>query len=126
MKSITALIRCALCLLVAAPSFAAPESDQTKELLIEALIANAGGECPQAIMAPILKSHCDAQVAGLREYFERLGDLQSAELKETTSTPSGPARVYVVYFARGTWTWTANVDSYGKLLVMGTGQEPVL
>jgi hypothetical protein len=76
-------------------------------------------------MAPALKSRCDGQVAALKGYFTRLGELRSVELNRTADTPNGPAGVYVVYFANGNWTWMANLNSDGKLLVMGTGQEPV-
>jgi hypothetical protein len=106
-----------------APTFA-ENPDQTKALLTKALIANADGECPQTIMAPVLKSHCDAQVAQLKSYFQRLGELKSVELKETKETPNGPAGVYLAHFANGNWTWMANTDANGKLLVMGTGEEP--
>jgi hypothetical protein len=124
MKAAAAVAACALLGAFGDSAFA-DNPDPTRELLMQALIANADGKCPGDIMVAALKSRCDGQVGALKGYFARLGELRSVERQRTADTPNGPAAIYVVHFANGNWTWMANVNSDGKLLVMGTGQEPV-
>jgi hypothetical protein len=97
-----------------------PESYE--DLLVQALLANAAGECPASLMAPNLKAACDRDLPRFIHTLNRLGALKSTAFQGMRNLPSGPAEVYKVTFVHGEMTFTINAQDDGKavnLLTLG-------
>lgn len=92
-----------------------------KNLLVRALEAAAGGNCPDDIMSPLLQDTCERQMPQMANTLDGLGKIKDTVFKGNQQTPSGPAEVYRVRFERGTMTWVINTGSDGKIVVLWSG-----
>jgi hypothetical protein len=84
-------------------------------LLLQALMANAAGECPASLMREELKNSCDSQLPDLKEKFAKLGAFKEISFQSTRPLDGGPAEVYKVSFEHGEWIWVLNAQSDGKM-----------
>jgi hypothetical protein len=93
-------------------------------LLLQALMANAAGECPASLMRDELKKSCDSQLPDLKDKFAKLGAFKGITFQSTRPLDGGPAEVYKVSFEHGEWIWVLNVQSDGKMFWAFSLGEP--
>jgi len=100
--------------LVGASALAEP-TGKYETLLLQALMANANGECPSAIMADPLKQSCDSQIADVKDKLTKLGQITKLSYLGIRDTKAGKAEQYTVFFEHGEWDWALNTQSDGRL-----------
>jgi len=113
---------CVLALMT--PAWAAAAAGTHEDILVEALIANAAGECPAALMANDIKAACDQQLPVFQETLIKLGQLKATSFQGMRALKSGPAEVYKVTFEHGDMTWIINTQDDGKILVLWAPNGP--
>jgi hypothetical protein len=114
----------ALILGLMAPAWAAAAGGTHEAILVRALIANAAGECPAALMAKDIKADCDQQLPAFKDTLIKLGQLKTTSFQGMRALKSGPAEVYKVTFEHGDMTWIINTQDDGKILVLWAPNEP--
>lgn len=97
----------------AASAFAA--GGKYEDLLLQALMANAAGECPASLMRDELKKSCDSQLPELKDELTKLGAFKEISFQSTRPLDGGPAEVYKVSFEHGDWIWVLNAQNDGKM-----------
>jgi hypothetical protein len=93
-------------------------------LLLQALLANAAGDCPASLMRDELKKSCDSQLPDLKDKFAKLGAFKGITFQSTRPLDGGPAEVYKVSFEHGDWIWVLNGQSDGKMFWAFSEGEP--
>ena len=89
-----------------APLFAA--DGELKEKVIGVIEANARGECPEELMAPVLLSACEQQIDGIQKGLKKMGAIEKAQYKGIERLQNGiDAEVYQVTFEHGSMVWLA-------------------
>jgi hypothetical protein len=83
-------------------------------LLLQALMANAEGECPAAVMRDVIKKSCESQLPALKDTFSKLGAFKEITFQSTRVLDGGPGEVYKVSFTHGEWIWVLNARD-GKI-----------
>jgi hypothetical protein len=117
----------AVFIFVAAFTFSAAADSQdgtVRDQLIEVLESVAGGECPEALLAPGLVSQCNDHLDVMQQHLSSLGAITGAEYHGVTNLPNGAeVELYLVKFAEETMVWGAAVGTDGKLTAMARRQE---
>ena len=85
-----------------------------EDLLLQALMANADGECPAALMRDEIKKSCESQLPALTDTFAKLGAFKGITFQSTRALDGGPGEVYKVSFEHGEWIWVLNARD-GKI-----------
>ena len=111
-------------MLTLATSAWAADAGSHEAILVQALIANAAGECPATLMAPDMKADCDRQLPAFKETLIKLGPLKVANFQGMETINSGPAEVYRVTFAHGDMTWIINTQEDGRIRVLWAPNGP--
>ncbi len=79
---------------------------QCEGMLLQALIANAEGECPAAVLDDKMKTACEMQQPGIKKLLVKLGPLKSVEFEGIVSgTYTRHSEKYKVSFEHGDWIW---------------------
>lgn len=100
------------------PAFAESGDGKHKKLLVQALEASAKGNCPAAIMSPLLLGACESQMPNMGNMLGQKGKIVSTKYLGNQATPNGPAEVFLVSFDKGKMTWMINTGSDGKIVVL--------
>jgi hypothetical protein len=95
-----------------------------ENLLVQALLANAAGECPSSLMADDIKAACDQQLPTFNDTLTQLGSIKTTSFQGMRTLKSGPAEVYKVIFVHGEMTWIINTQADGKILVLWAPDPP--
>jgi len=106
------------------PSVLAGDAGSHEALLVQALFANAAGECPAILMANDMKADCDRQLPAFKETLVKLGALRATSFQGTRALESGPAEVYRVSFEHGDMIWMIGTQDDGKIRVLWAPNAP--
>jgi hypothetical protein len=99
---------------IALASSALAAEGKYENLLLQALMANADGECPAALMRDVIKQSCESQLPVLKDTFAKLGAFKGITFQSTRALDGGPGEVYKVSFEHGDWIWVLNARD-GKI-----------
>lgn len=106
---------------LAVSAFAQTQAGKNESLLSQALKSAQEGECPAAILSPVLRGSCLQQMPGFGAQLKARGAIKSLEFLGTQASPNGPVEVYLVTFGNSSMTWVINTAPDGKALVMWSG-----
>jgi hypothetical protein len=110
--------------IVAAPCAWASDAGNHEALLVQALFANAAGECPATLMASDIKAHCDQPLPMFKETLINLGTLRATTFQGMRALKSGPAEVYKVTFEHGDMAWIISTQEDGRIRVLWAPNGP--
>jgi hypothetical protein len=117
-------VRSALAMVLAVGSLLMPIQGRAQttgtnaNLLQQALMAAAQGQCPDDIMSPLLKGTCEQQMAMMGQLLSQKGKISRTEFLGTQHTQMGMAEVYRVHFSSGQMIWMINTGPDGKIVVL--------
>ncbi|SHM72752.1 hypothetical protein [Rhizobacter sp. OV335] len=106
--------------LVALAGIGAAQAQQHAELLKQALVESAKGNCPPSLMSPMLRGACESQMPNLKQMLAAKGSITGTEFMGMQASQMGPAEVHKVNFTSGTMMWMINTGPDGKILVLWT------
>jgi hypothetical protein len=116
----------AVFIFVAAFAVAASADSQgtLRNQLVETLESVAGGECPEALLAPGLLSQCKDQLEVMQKHLSSLGAIAGADFRGIMNLPNGAeVEEYLVKFAEGTMTWAVAGGPDGKITAIARKQQ---
>jgi hypothetical protein len=97
----------------------AQSAGPSRQKVIDALTAVAGGSCPERLMNATLLDACEQQLERMQAALQRLGSIKEARYRGKEPLPNGvEAEVYRVVFENGQMTWIAALGPNGKLSLL--------
>lgn len=85
------------------------------DLLITALNAVKGGECPSSMFYPLLQSECMNHLKLMRQIFDKNGSVKGVNFVGMQDSSFGLVEVYQVNFENGAMTWSISTGPDGRL-----------
>jgi hypothetical protein len=107
-------------LILFAASTAAYAQGVAEQVVRGAITAAARGECPENLLAPMLRGACLQQMPVMGERISALGPISRIDFLGNDSLNGTPVEIYRVTHERGSLVWAAATGPDGKLVVWWT------